>query len=169
LVQFLLHKLKSVEDSLLDQPFRLKSYSSTINKLFYRGKPSTDLLAATVETDVELKQLKKELSQRGAMRLDEENMLNVNNDPTYRYARILQLTFDGSPTQTVPIYYEVVVTNFNTHASHKEYELGCMKYGLSKGQQNTWKIVASKLRKFALPRSDGSNTSPRRRLKTWLK
>jgi hypothetical protein len=151
LLKFILHKLRSlpVEDSLLGQPFRLKSYSSTINKLFYRGKPLTDLLAATVGTDDERQQLTKELSQRGAMRLD--SRVTGNNDIAYLFVRILQVKLEGSPQPhsfTLPVYYKVIKTHYTFHEPPELYELNRLNYNLTKGQMNMLRLTSFTLEKF---------------------
>jgi hypothetical protein len=142
LVDFILQKLLSlpVEESLLKQPFRQKSSSSAINKMFYRGKSLTDLLATTVGTNSGLARVKKELSQRGAISVDEDQRVNGNGDLTYRFVRILrvELELEGSPQPcsfTFPVYYEVIKTRHVTPVPHKEYELTRLKFNLDKGQR----------------------------------
>jgi hypothetical protein len=138
LVQFLLHKLTAlpVEESLSDS-FRLKSYSSVINKLFYRGKPLTDLFATTVGTDAALRWMKDQLNKKGAIPVDEEDTVNGNGDLTYRYVRILQVELKGSCRPfTIPIHYEIIRTRHMSPVSHKVYEWTRLKFGLESGPKN---------------------------------
>jgi hypothetical protein len=153
LLHFLLHKLTTLssEDSLLGS-FRLKSYTSVVNKLFYRGKPLTDLLAATVGTDAALRRLKKELvDERGAVPVDEDDTVNGNGDLTYRFVRILQVRLEGVARPfTLPIYYEVIRTRHVTADCHKSYELRRLECELGKGQKNTMRCTGFTIEPISL-------------------
>jgi hypothetical protein len=126
LIQFILHQLTSLpaEDTLLGHGFRLKSYSSVMNKLFYRGKSLTDLFAATVDNESELETLISQLDDKGGVMMGEPEDVNGNGDLTYRYVRILRVVLQESPPSpfNFPVYYEVIKTNHFTPASHEQYE-----------------------------------------------
>jgi hypothetical protein len=140
LIQFLLQKLSTlpVDESLLDF-FRVKSYSSMTNKLFYRGKYLTDLFATTVRTDAEFNALKKKLvNEKGAILVDEQYRVNGNGDLTYRFVRILQIQLEGASHHfTFPVYYEVIWTRHMTPICHKIYEWERLESKLGLGQINT--------------------------------
>jgi hypothetical protein len=136
LIQFILHKLPTlpVEETLLG-PFRLKSYSSVINKLFYRGKDLTDLLAATVANETDLKALRKKLNKLGATIVGQVEK-NGNGDLTYRFVRILRVELEGSPAFDFPVYYEVVKLHHNTPVPHNQYEWTRLEFVLERGDLN---------------------------------
>jgi hypothetical protein len=140
LIRFILDQLLALpaDESLLGHPFhfRLKSYSSVMNKLFYRGKTLTDLLAATVGTDADLSSLKRRLSGKGAVLVGQENCLNGNGDLSNRYVRILRVSLEGCSSFDLPVYYEVILTRHTTHVSHKQYEWNRLKCRLDLGQRS---------------------------------
>jgi hypothetical protein len=137
LIQFILHKLTTlpVEETLLAPlgPFRLKSYSSVINKLFYRGKDLTDLLAATVANETDLRALRNKLNELGATMVGQVEK-NGNGDLTYRFVRILRVELEGSPPAFhFPVYYEVIKLHHNTPVPHKQYEWTRLEFALKRG------------------------------------
>lgn len=138
-LQFLLHQLNCLDskESLLgDGYFRLKSYSSVINKLFFRGKKLKDLFATQVMTYSALEKLKALLSAKGAIPLDEDNQLSGNGDFIFRYVRILLIELDGRSPFTVPIYYEIAYHSFETPVPHETYEYERLRYSLTRGDEN---------------------------------
>lgn len=140
LLQFLLSKLADLDStqSLLGaDTFPLKSYSSVINKLFFRGKKLKDLFAATVLTYPALETLQAQLDDKGAIRLEENDRLNGNGDQVYRYVRILQVELEGRSPFTVPICYEIVHHSFETPVPHEQYELDRLTCSIGKGKRNT--------------------------------
>lgn len=114
--------------------FRLKSYGSAMNKIFYRGKPLTDLFAATVMTSNELRELTTYIKDVGGRNIAGDN--NGNGCPTLRYVRMLTVTiFDPSHDSqrldlrkrpyvfNFPAYYEVVFKMTDERAPHEVYQL----------------------------------------------
>ena len=136
IIGFILDKLKSLPstDSLIDS-FRLKSYSSVMNKLFYRGKDLTDLFATTFHSDEEFKNLKTALSGKGAM----ERSLDTNGNGcrVYRYVRILQVELNGHSFH-FPVYYELVRERYKTSVPHEHYELSRLEYGPTEPTDARW-------------------------------
>jgi hypothetical protein len=141
LIQFILDKLTTlpVEETLLAPlgPFRLKSYSSVINKLFYRGKGLTDLLAATVANDIDLRTLLRNLNELGATMVGQPEE-DGNGDLTYRFVRIIRVELRESPPAFFfPVYYEVVKLHHHTPVSHKQYEWTRLRFSLGPGDMIT--------------------------------
>lgn len=110
------------EESLANE-FRVKSYSSIMNKLFYRGKNLSDFLATTVTSELAYLELKNRLESRGAILvpLHEEDHTNGNNCVFYRYVRFLMVSIGSCSPFSVPVYYEIVLTNFCTPRAHEIY------------------------------------------------
>jgi hypothetical protein len=150
LIHFLLQKLAdlSAEEATLSS-FRLKSYSSVMNKLFYRGKALSDLFAATVQTDGHLILLKQSLTDEGATSVYENNIHNGNSELSYRYVRILQVELEGSPSFTFPVHYEIIMAKGMTPAvPHKQYQLERLRYDLNDGFENTLGVKGFTLEKL---------------------
>lgn len=135
IVSFILMKLKEcdTEESRI-QGFRLKSYSSVMNKLLYRGKSLKDLFAITI-SDVELEPLKNLLLQLGALHRSEDDVNGVGC-LVYRFVRILTITISGKSVN-FPVYYEVVKKNYETAlVPHEQYQLNRLKFSLFDGHMN---------------------------------
>lgn len=139
LIGFILQELQKLpqEESFSDL-FRLKSYSSVMNKLFYRGGNLTDLYGATVPSNSKVLAVEKKLLAHGAIDANdqEDRDFNGNGCAVYRWVRILQIDLQNLPDQPLhfPVYYEVVRKNFlDERAPHKNYELTRLKFQLAEG------------------------------------
>ena len=134
---FILEKLRALPSAeSLSDSFRLKSYSSVMNKLFYRGKDLTDLFAGTYKTDDKFDSLKKQLLSKGAIPHFEKKKVNGNDCLVYRYVRILKVDLSGG-SFTFPVYYELVRENFKTSTPHEHYELTrLLQWTLVDGHRN---------------------------------
>lgn len=138
IIWFLLSKLESLDasDSLLGT-FRLKSYPSIMNKLFYRGGRLTDLFAATVDSPG-LVDLQETMKAKCAMDASEvqEDFLNGNNCVVYRYVRVLDVDIrkDSSKLSfSFSVYYEIVSRNNKARVPHEQYELDRLEFGVKSG------------------------------------
>lgn len=158
IVWFILTMLKSLDpQESLSTTFRLKSYSSVMNKLFYRGKRLTDLFATSDEASnvVALQDMMKE---KGAMNVSShQDYLNGNNCVVYRYVRILDVTiFNPSSIYVQPhsfsfcVYYEIVTKNQHARVPHQQYELERLEFGVSPGSQNNYRSSTSWSWKFIM-------------------
>jgi hypothetical protein len=142
-IAFILSELKSMplEESFRDS-FRLKTYSSVMNKLFYRGKELSDLFAHTFLADSlsQVYTLKQRLLMKGAMLVREEGR-NVNGIGrlVYRFVRILLVHLVGYNPFTFPVYYELARESHQTFVPHEQYEWARLEYGLQPGQTNIFK------------------------------
>lgn len=142
LLQFILYHLTQLppSETLLGDgtngTFRLKSYSSAINKFFFRGKKVKDFFAATVLTNSSLETLTAELDNKGAIPWYEADILNGSGDQVYRYVRVLQVELEGRNPFTIPIFYEIAYSSFKTPVPHDQYELNRLRFSVGKGQQN---------------------------------
>lgn len=140
IICFLLHELRNLppEETLMTV-FRMKSYSSVINNLLYRGKGLSDLFATTI-LDSDYNELIRKIESRGGMCVHErqEKQINGNRCIVSRYVRILKIQFENSQDYFFcPIYYEIVLDNLMPPAvSHQQYELERLKFKLSAGAQN---------------------------------
>lgn len=136
LIAFIHDQLTQLRESEVSElaRFRLKSYSSIINKLFYRGKSLKDLFAITVQSQTEADVIKGALeNDYGYLSKTYRDYTNNNGCLTYRYIRILILTIENE-TIHFPVYYEIVVDNLVTPRSHKIYELDRLRCELAPGQ-----------------------------------
>lgn len=117
--------------------FRLKSYSSIINKIFYRGKKLTDLFATTVSSQGKADELRLILEHAGGYLAREYGKFtNANGCLVYRYIRILIVTIDQQEI-FFPVYYEITIANsIIIPRPHEEYELDRLRCQLNLGQIN---------------------------------
>lgn len=119
--------LESLNDSNDLKEFRLKSYSSVMNKLFYRGGDLSDLFATTV-TVTSYRDLKKKLL--GKQVIAYESTVNGNGCQVYRYQRGVAVSIDGIRFN-FSAFYEVVVDNHRTPNAHEIYELNRLHCGIA--------------------------------------
>ena len=154
-IDFILHKLANLPPAeSLSGSFRLKSFSSVMNKLFYRGKAVKDIMATTVGTDQLLESLETILGSKGAMFKERGDSENGNGCLVYRYVRILDVELEGCPAFTFPIYYEIALSTFTTPQNpHEQYELDRLKYSLLPGDVNSLRQKGFTIEAISAPAS----------------
>lgn len=131
--------LKSEET--LGHLFRIKSRSSILNKLFFRGKDLSDFYAATATTFDEMEDLISKLESCGAKHCP-PNTVNGNGCPVIRYVRMLTVTILENRNQAqemeqvryefqFPVYYEIVYRISPDRSPHDIFELTRLNCGLT--------------------------------------
>lgn len=144
LVGFLLEELRKHPDSLCGT-FRMKSYASIINKLFYRAKDISDLFAATARTHDQLSGLINLINKCGGRFHSRSH--NGNHCEVMKYVRSVQMTLtnpisDTDPSQprvhqvTIPIYYEIVYETVAMTVAHEAYELKRLDFKLNQEERS---------------------------------
>lgn len=129
LVQNILHGLASLSDEdHLRSSFRLKSVSSVMNKLFYRGKELSDLFAASAKNVHEFQNLINLVRACGGIFFNRST--NRNGSEVLRYYRMLEVDVsafrgDGQSYDPLhfPVFYEIVLLISRDRTPHEVYEL----------------------------------------------
>lgn len=151
IIGFVLKELHKLDNSI-DSLFRLKSYASVMNKLFYRGKELSDLYAATAKSHEKLTSLITLMEQQYGGTFVSRTR-NGNQCDVIRYFRVLKIrlidqqasteeddedttTGSGSSNRNCheflfPVYYEIVYETSATRISHEEFEYKRLKYDLN--------------------------------------